>query len=189
MKNYWQGKKIKLRAFEEKDIQKYLDERNDPDSVRQLYEDYIEFPLSENEMRNSIENYLRSLNGNDKRLFVIENFDGEYVGEISIWYTHRRNGVFRYGIFLDERMRGKGYAGDALTVVLDFYFNELNYQKCSPTVYEFNLNSQKFHKKMGFIEEGRLRSDVFVRGKYHDMIYYGMLRDEFNQKYKHEFII
>ncbi|MDR2939903.1 MAG: GNAT family N-acetyltransferase [Clostridiales bacterium] len=188
MKNYWQGKKIKLRAFEEKDIQKYISTRNNPDSIRQYYEDYIEFPMSESELRETIEKYTRTFIHDDRRLFVIENPEGAYAGELSIWHTHRRNGVFRYGIFLDDKMRGMGYGKEALIIALDYYFNELNYQKCSPMAYSFNINSQKFHESFGFIKEGQLRNDIYARGSYHDMIYYGMLKDEFNKLYKHDFL-
>jgi RimJ/RimL family protein N-acetyltransferase len=186
--NYWTRKNIKLRAFEDKDLEKYVSERNNPDCVRQLYEDYIEFPLSELEVRKSIDSYISTFKEGDKRLFVIEEISSEeYAGEVSVWDANRRNGVFKYGIFLDEKFRGKGYAADALIIVMDYYFNELNYQKCAPTVYSSNALSQHFHEKLGFIKEGELRNDVYNRGKYHNMICYGMLKNEFAKLYKHEF--
>ena len=189
MNNYWQGKYIKLRAFEERDLEKYIRERSNPDSIRQFYEDHIEFPLSEVEIRKTMDAYISSLRSEDKRLFVVENLEtNEYVGEISIWSTNIRSGVFKYGIFLDQKYRGQGHGKQALIIVLDYYFNELNYQKCSPNVYSYNLISQHFHDKFGFVVEGQLRSETFSRGTYHDVICYGMLRDEFNKLYSHDFI-
>ena len=42
------------------------------------------------------------------------------------------------------------------------------------------MNSIRLHEKLGFKEEGRLRSMIFTNGKYYDKIYFGMTRDEFN---------
>jgi RimJ/RimL family protein N-acetyltransferase len=104
---------------------------------------------------------------------------------VYVWFTQTRERFFRYGIQIDEAYRKKGYAAEALVIVLDYYFNELNYQKCCPTAYEFNKRSQAFHERFGFVKEGVLRNEVFTRGKYYSMVYYGLLRDEFNAKYKH----
>jgi len=186
-KNYWQGKQIRLRALEDADLERYIAERAQPDSIRQWYEDELLFPASEKEVRKSYDEALEEFSKDDKRIFIIETRSGEYLGEISVWNTKKRAMVFRYGIFLVEDARGKRYGKEALTIVLDYYFNELNYQKCDPTVYSFNKKSQAFHESMGFILEGRLRNDVYTRGEYHDMLVYGMLKDEFNKLHKHEF--
>ena len=187
MSNFWQGSSIKLRAFEEKDLEKYINDRVNPDSIREWYEDYIQFPSSEEDVKEYTERFNSSLKGNDKKLFIIETLYGEYAGEISIWHTDRRNGVIKYGIFLDNKMRGKGYAKEALIIVLDFYFNELNYNKAQPDAYSFNSNSHKFHEKFGFVLEGVLRNQIYTRGDYHNLHCYGMLKSEFNKLYKHEF--
>lgn len=186
--NFWESKKIRLRAFEEKDMFREIYNRTSPDSVGELYEDYIKLPYSEKEVRERLEKDFLTILDNDKKYFVIENLDEEYVGRVTVWHTDRKNGVFRYGILIDKNNRGKGYGKDALIIVLDYYFNELNYQKASPTVYSFNKNSQAFHEKFGFIKEGQLRNDIYSRGSYHDMIYYGMLKEEFNNLHKHNFV-
>jgi len=187
LSNYWQGNLIKLRSFEDKDLEKYINDRVNPDSKRQWCEDYIRFPFSPAEIKEQTEKYNSSLKDEDKRLFTIETLYGEYAGEISVWHTDRRNGTFKYGIFLDEKMRGKGYGKDALKIVLDFYFNELNYNKAQPDAYAFNNNSQKFHEKFGFVLEGVLRNQIYSRGEYHNLHCYGMLKNEFNKLHKHDF--
>ena len=52
-KNYWQGKQIRLRALEDADLERYIAERAQPDSIRQWYEDELLFPASEKEVRKS----------------------------------------------------------------------------------------------------------------------------------------
>lgn len=186
--NYWQSKHIKLRALEKKDLQMYLQRRSNPDSKREIFWDYMPFPLSIDETKKDFEELFSEQSVDDKRTFIIETFDEKYVGEIYVWKTNKRNGVMCYGIFIEEEYKGQGLGKEALIIVLDYYFNELNYQKAAPTAYSFNISSQRFHEKFGFIKEGELRSEVYVRGKYHNMICYGMLKSEFNSMYKHEFV-
>lgn len=185
--SYWQRNNIRLRAFENKDLQKYISER--PDTKRQWLEDRIELPNSEEQTKKILADYLDTLKTDDKSLFVLENLDGDYIGEISVWLALKPNGLFRYGIFLDDKFRYKGYAKDALVIVLDYYFNELNYHKAGPTVYSYNEASQKFHEKFGFIKEAELKEEVYTRGKYYNMIYYSMTKDQFNDLYIHDFLI
>ena len=184
MLNYWKRNNIIIRAFEERDIENFVKNNTMADSLQQWYYDFITFPKSSGDVLKTLEAMLGD-SKEDRRILVIENDNGEYVGEVFIWYADKRNGVFRYGISIYEQFRGRGYAKNALIIILDYYFNELNYVKCSPTVYEYNKNSQLFHEKLGFVLEGRLRDEIFTRGKRFDLFYYGMTRGEFNEKYSH----
>lgn len=182
-KNFWESERLRIRALEEKDLQMYIQNRHEPDSVRQWYEDSLMFPMSEKETKDDYEKTVTDYTKEDKRIFILETLDGMYMGEISIWLTSARARFFRYGIFLDESARGKGLGKEALIIVLDFYFNELNYRKAAPCVYSYNSNSQKFHEKFGFKLEGIVKDEIYSRGQYHDMRYYAMFKDEFNERY------
>jgi len=184
-KNYWESENIRIRAIEDTDVDRFVKQRNDEEWEGRWLEDSLDFPASEKEARKALVKYIKELSKDDKRFLIIESAAGEYIGSVDIWYTKPRIGNFRYGIKLEPEHRGKGYGKEALIIILDFYFNELNYRKCSPTVYEYNTASQKFHENFGFIKEGTLRNEVYTRGKYHAMIHYGMLKNEFNNLYKH----
>ena len=186
--NYWEGKDIRLRALEAHDIDRFVEMRNDPDSEGKWFYDRLLFPESAEDMRKQYADLLLDLKG-DKSYFIIETLDGEVAGNIGVWHTQRREGIFRYGVFIEEEHRRKGYGRQALIIVLDYYFNELNYQKCSATVYEYNKRSQEFQERFGFVREGSLRNELYTRGSYYDEIYYGMLREEFNGMYKHWFSV
>ena len=187
--NYWQSENIRLRSFSEKDIEVRIEKMSTPNSRQQFFWDHMTFPLSKTEIEKDSKEMLESPPKDDKKLLVVETLDGKYVGEILIWKTDRRNGVMSYGIFIEDEYKGKRFGTEALIIVLDYYFNELNYQKAAPVVYSFNIASQMFHEKFGFIREGELRNELYARGEYHNVICYGMLRDEFNKKHKHDFIV
>ncbi len=77
----------------------------------------------------------------------------------------------------------KGYALNAAKLILRYGFNELRCHKCNSACLDINTGSIAFHQKLGFVEEGRRREDIFMDGCYHDEILYGMTFDEFNRSH------
>ena len=51
---------------------------------------------------------------------------------------------------------------------------------CNSACLHTNEASIRLHKKLGFLEEGRRRRQVFFNGEYHDEILFGMTREEFD---------
>jgi len=184
-KNYWEGKNIRLRALEENDIACLVEQRNAQNHEAYWCYDKIYLPEHENGMTKIFEEIMAAQKKDDKFYFVIDSLDDDFIGHVYIWHTQSRERMFRYGIMLHEEHQGKGYAAEALVIVLDYYFNELNYNKCAPTVYNYNKASQAFHEKLGFIREGELRNEIYSRGEYHGLVCYGMMKNEFNKRYKH----
>jgi len=119
----------------------------------------------------------------DRRVFIIEDSqNGEFLGYIDVWEADARNGVFKTGIKMLEGKAGKGHATRAFIRVMEYYFNELRYQKCDVYIYEFNDASHRFHKKLGFVEEGRLRREYYTDGRFYDSICYGLTAEEFRER-------
>jgi RimJ/RimL family protein N-acetyltransferase len=88
-------------------------------------------------------------------------------------------GTFRYGLSIVREQRRKGYASEAIHLVLAYFFRELRYQKVNVEVYAFNEPSLRLHLRLGFREEGRLRRMIRTAGAYHDEIILGMTVEEF----------
>lgn len=176
--HYWQGKKLKLRAMEESD----LDLFKSFDDVIDRNVDAIYWPQSEQRRKGWLESELKPRQDDSYRWIAVDS-NGVPVGTIDTFACNRRFGTFKYGIALAPSQQGKGYGAEMIEMVLRFYFNELGYQKVTPHVYSFNEPSLKLHKKMGFVQEGCLRSMVFSEGEYFDEIYFGMTRGEFNEKF------
>lgn len=79
----------------------------------------------------------------------------------------------------DPSNRGKGYGHDALKLILNYGFNELNLHRISLTVMDYNAPAIKAYERVGFIREGAHRQAVQRQGKRYDLLLYGILRDEF----------
>lgn len=180
MSDYWQGKLIRLRAIEPADgefyqhlnQQQYID-RN---------QDQIFPPSSLHRQNKRVDE--KSLEGfdNDSFAFQIEAIEsGELTGCIDTHHCDPRTGVFSYGIALDERFRGKGYATEAVLLVLRYYFQERRYQKCDVGIFDFNPESIRLHERLGFVWEGRRRRATYTGGNFHDMLLFGMTDNEFSE--------
>lgn len=178
--NYWVGEKIRLRAVELRDIDSFFKAGFEADTDLDRYCDEIHFPQSKEKMRERIENAIKKEIENDEFWWIIEDKDGNAVGNINTFGCNKRVGTFRYGVGLEKSYWGKGYAKEAIKIVLRYYFRELRYQKVNAYVYSFNEKSLRLHESLGFQQEGRLRRMVYTNGDFYDEIYFGMTCEEFD---------
>lgn len=98
------------------------------------------------------------------------------IGLYTIFWVHREAFM---GINLGERdFWGKGYGTDALRVLLQYAFDELNLGRVSLSVLEGNERAMRSYEKCGFRYEGRERQVWAYDGGRWDEIYMGLLREE-----------
>lgn len=180
MENIWKGTKVRLRAATKKDGFLFADKLGNMDTESQRRYDYIDFPLADKEFGKRIDKFLKAESFGHDFMFVIENNESKAVGFVIAFDCDQRMGTFKYGLFLLEEHKGKGYGSEAVKIMLNYYFNELRYNKVNVYIYDYNEPSIKFHEKLGFKKEGRLRQMAYSNGTYHDTIFYGMLKSEFN---------
>ena len=178
---FWQGKKVRLRPQRIEDgEQRFTDSLDSP--ARQFLQLGIELPTSVELQRSSLEKYVGCKDADGVIMFAIENAEGINVGGISLHSRHEKNGLFSFGIVISREHRRKGYAEEALRILLKYGFWERRYQKCNSACAHTNDGSIALHRKLGFIEEGRRRRQLFFNGKYYDEILFGMTRQEFDAK-------
>jgi RimJ/RimL family protein N-acetyltransferase len=89
-------------------------------------------------------------------------FVGLGIGEIEYW--------------------GKGYGTDVMNVLLRFAFMEINLRRVTLTVFEYNPRAIRSYEKAGFRHEGRERKFLNKEGRRWDMLFMGILREEWMEK-------
>ncbi len=83
------------------------------------------------------------------------------------------------GIGLGQReFWGKGYGTDAMQVILRYAFQELNLRRVSLNTFEYNPRAIRSYEKAGFTHEGRMRKFLHREGQRCDLIFMGILREE-----------
>ena len=178
-RNFWQGKKVRLRGIEPSDAEQFI--RWNLDTERARHGHFVWPPISEASVRAWAEEESKKKLENDAFRWVIENADGKAVGSISTHDCNPRNGTFSYGVDIAPEHQRNGYASEAILLVLRYYFEELRYQKVTASIHANNTPSAKLHEKLGFQSEGRLRRMLFTEGQFVDVFYFGMTAEEFQK--------
>jgi len=75
--------------------------------------------------------------------------------------------------------RGRGYASEAIQLLLSHAFGPLGLHKVSLNVNSRNLAAHRCYLKNGFRDEGRIRDHWFIDGEYCDLIPMGILASEY----------
>lgn len=180
MSNYfWQGKRIRLRAYKPEDWEMKYQEFVDTET-RRLLEYEVELPRRADEYARAIADSCTIEEGN-RLSFAIENLDGEFIGWVNLHSRDNRNGTFSCGMGVCTPHQKKGYGEEAIRIVLRYAFFELRLQKCNASCLETNQGSLKLQQRLGFIEEGRRRRVVFTDGRFYDTILTGLTREEFEE--------
>ncbi len=127
---------------------------------------------------------------NEIPLAIVLREGNQHIGSIALHKIDWKNRFATTGMLLGGKdFWGKGYGSRAKILLLHYAFAELNLQRIKSRVYSFNERSQNALKKCGYVQEGVSRREFYRDGKYHDVLEFGLLREEFEpvwQKYLEE---
>lgn len=124
-------------------------------------------------IRNSMKNGFHSF-------LVVDCATEKLIGLTSISEVDFVNRKAMFGILIgDTDYRGKGYAREAASLVLDYAFNIVNMHNVALEVFDFNERAIRLYEKLGFKTIGRRRDSRIVCGKMYDTVYMDILDREF----------
>ena len=110
--------------------------------------------------------------------------DDSLLGDITLDVTHWNTRDAFVGLGIGPReFWGKGYGTEAMQLILGYAFLEINLERVTLTVFEYNPRAIRSYEKIGFRHEGRLRGALLREGKRWDMLFMGIMREEWMQKY------
>ncbi|MCP3028817.1 GNAT family N-acetyltransferase [Halobacillus sp. A5] len=118
--------------------------------------------------------------GESDNSFLFSICDGEsligYVELDGILWNQRNGWV---GIAIgDADHQGKGYGSEAMELLINYAFDELNLHRLQLTVFEYNQPALWLYEKLGFTYEGAQREFILRDGEAYDMFIYGLLARE-----------
>ena len=76
---------------------------------------------------------------------------------------------------------GKGIAGEASKLMINYGFTELNLHKIFAGVFTPNTRSLRAAEKLGFKEEGVLKEEMYVDGQYHDIHKFALFKRDWKK--------
>ena len=112
--------------------------------------------------------------------FIVENEESKPLGCVYLQNIDHQHRKAEEGIFLNpECPKGKGIGKASVNLILDYAFNELKLHKVTARVLEYNKASLGLHKSVGFSKEALFRDEVYLNGKFENVVFFGMLESEF----------
>lgn len=180
MGSIWEGERVRLRGIEPGDWETFMRFDQESDDVRSG--GMLAPPRSAERYRQWAAERAAKVPqpGVDDFELAIESLSEEcVVGSIGTHLSDRRAGTFGFGLGIGRPHQRRGYASEAIVLLLRYMFWERRYQKCNVGVYAYNTASLGLHAKLGFVEEGRRRRAEFLAGRYHDEVLLGLTVEEF----------
>ncbi len=171
------GERIILREYRQEDLIHMRKWVNDYEITKYLSNIFL-YPQS----KVDTEKFLNAMidgNINTKGFVIAHKDTEEYIGQLDLIKIDWPNRVGTIGVVIGTKENlGKGYGTEAIKLLQEFAFNKLNLNKLELDVRSFNERAIACYKKCGFIEEGRIRENFYVDGKYTDTIRMGLLKRE-----------
>ncbi len=114
---------------------------------------------------------------------VVEDRAGRRVGLAGIDAIDLHSRVARISAtVLEPAERGKGLGTDAHRVLVSYLFLHRGLLRVEAFVAAGNLAARAVLKRLGFVEEGTLRSRVFAGGQRHDVVALGLLYEDWARR-------
>lgn len=132
---YFTGERVSLVAFEREDVDLVRRWIND-EEITHFFGS--RFPVSVFEQTQWYEHVQRDAT---KKKLLVCNEKKEKVGMVSLIRIDQKNRNCEIGVYIDPAHQHKGYAREALTLLMRFAFRELNMHKIYANVLAFNPSS------------------------------------------------
>lgn len=105
-------------------------------------------------------------------------YKGKMVGKVSINSINLANKTAQIGYMLDEKYEGRGIMTRAVKAMTDIAMFEYDLHKVEICAAEDNKKSRAIPERLGFVQEGIIRSAEWLYDHYVDHVVYGVLRRE-----------
>ncbi|SEH63552.1 ribosomal-protein-serine acetyltransferase [Halobacillus karajensis] len=114
----------------------------------------------------------------NKSLTTIILYRGDIVGTAGFNEMDLTNHSVKIGYWLGEDFQGKGIMTRVVEALTNYAWKELNMNRVEIRVAHGNKKSASIPKRLGFKEEGRIRSAEWLYDHYVDHIIFGLLAHE-----------
>ena len=103
---------------------------------------------------------------------------GELIGDCGLHFPPDGPHQAELGITVAPAYQRQGYAAEALTVVLDYLFLELDKHRAYASVDPDNIASRRLLARLGMRQEAHFRESLWFKGRWADDVIYALLQHE-----------
>lgn len=174
------GQKINLRILKPSDAKFIFEHANNREISK--YTD-IPHPFKMPEIKKYINKSLMKFKKKKSFIFGIEMKEAnEIIGIVSLVDVNYKNKSVELEYWVSPKYWRKGIAAESLGLIQNFAFKKLKLNRIFAKILPQNIASINFLKKKRFIHEGTLRKSLFEKGRFNDILVFGILRSEFFKK-------
>ncbi|MGO9622792.1 MAG: GNAT family N-acetyltransferase [Desulfobaccales bacterium] len=166
------GNNLILRPLERKDLDRSRAWVNDMEIGTALLRI---LPVTEIEQEKWFEEICKQSN---KMVWAID-YNNNHIGNVGLYkidFLHRR--AEAWGYIGDKSLRGRGLGKEAFSLLLHYGFNSLDLNKIYLHVGRENQVAIAMYQSLGFVKEGDLAQEYFIRGSFRDVIRMRLLISE-----------
>ncbi|NLG49454.1 MAG: GNAT family N-acetyltransferase [Chloroflexi bacterium] len=173
------GEKVRLVALTRGDASLVASWYADTEFMRLLDAD-VAFPKSEEDIGRMIDDARRQ---NTSFMFGVRRIaDEQLVGIVELNDILWQHGVGWLTIAIAREFWGQGLGTEALRLLVQYAFMELNLRRLQLTVFDYNERAMAVYRKCGFQLEGTFREYMQRDGQRYDMHLMGLLRREWEER-------
>ena len=169
------GKHINLRALEPTDLE-FLFQTENNESFWEVSN--TQKPFSKYLLTQYLENAQQDIyEAKQLRLMIEEKDSSISVGMIDIFDfepKHRRAGI---GILISPEFERKGYANEALELLLNYVFTHLDLHQLYANITDDNLKSISLFEKQGFKKIGVKKDWIYSNRKFKNELLYQLIHE------------
>jgi RimJ/RimL family protein N-acetyltransferase len=104
--------------------------------------------------------------------------DGRLIGSCGIRRKNENDWEADIGYELAPQYWGQGFATEAAAAIVRFGFRELDLHRISSWCIAENITSARVLERLGMRLEGQLRENDYFKGRWWDVLLYGLLENE-----------
>src|SRR5690625_5679538 len=124
--------------------------------------------------------YDKNIDSDTARQFILKKND-EKVGFVSLFGFEPVHQKAEFGIMIEKKHQGNGYASKATKLAMEYAFMNMNVRKLSLVVDETNEKAIYVYRKVGFEDEAVLKDEYFVSGSYHNVLLMSIFREDYKK--------
>lgn len=99
------------------------------------------------------------------------------IGFVNFTNIDKANNKCFWGFYIGEQRAPKGSGQIMAFLSLNYIFKELCLRKLCSEILDFNIRGIHYHKKLGFVEEGRLKEHISRNDGYVDVILMALFKE------------
>lgn len=181
-----EGEKVVLRDLNKQDIEQiyfWIYKSNDREHLiwNAPYHSKAEKNLDEYYQEDYEQHFLKVGTMQPRSKLVIE-VNGKLIGTVGWYWVDKRTNWLCNGIVIfDSKYWSGGYGTEAFQIWTDYIFENMDVERVGISTWSGNERMIALAKKIGMIEEGRIRKARIINGEFYDSVKMGILREEWSK--------